>query len=83
MRIIKLRGTWNGRPGVAENYLLKDNPKGLRINVVRWQDRDEADVRLIEGDGRTARFKEHRHVTVPHRDADKIVREWVRELMQK
>jgi hypothetical protein len=46
------RATWKGRPGETYDLLVTSRPLGKRVNVHRWTDTNEVEVRAIDGDGR-------------------------------
>lgn len=53
------RASWVGRDGEYVAFHLDKKSTGLRVSAIRWAD-GEAEVRLIEGDGRKDGFKTHR-----------------------
>lgn len=72
-------GTWMNRKGTSTTYRTVRSTTGLRVEVMVWADAPEtARVRLIEGDGRTDNFVEHRTTTVPAAQAADLAAEWLR-----
>lgn len=70
--------TWNGRKGTSTTYRTGRSTTGLRVDVMVWADTPEvAEVRLIEGDGRTSNFTEHRTATVPTHIGETVAIEWL------
>lgn len=71
--------TWMGRKGTSTTYRTGRSTVGLRVNVLVWADTPKvAEVRLIEGDGRTDNFTEYRTATVPAEQAAALAAEWLR-----
>ncbi|MFL1449155.1 hypothetical protein ACI77O_12240 [Pseudomonas tritici] len=52
------KSTWEGVPGVMTIHFMDKRRNGLRVCIMELEGR-AADVRLIEGDGRTHKFKVH------------------------
>ncbi len=59
-----LRRTWLDRPGEVYNIHLDKCKTGLRINIHRWLDNNEVQIKVIEGDGQTDNFVEHERAAV-------------------
>ncbi|NSW84099.1 MAG: hypothetical protein HPY90_12655 [Syntrophothermus sp.] len=83
VKVIKHEGTWNDRPAISVNYLLGKSRIGLRVNVMKWLDTGETEIRLIEGDGRNADFKVHKTLKIQTHDqqaVDAVLKEWFLEV---
>lgn len=69
--------TWCGRKGTNTIY-RKGGPNGVRVAAMVWaDDPGMAVVRLIEGDGRTANFTEHRSAVVWATQAADLAAKWL------
>jgi len=78
IRTSTVKSTWLGRKGTSTTYRTSRSTTGLRVEVMVWADAPQvAEVRLIEGDGRTADFTQHCTATVPAEQAAGLAVEWL------
>jgi hypothetical protein len=61
--------TWLGREGTSECYYLTSSKMGPRVDVQTWLDTREIEIKGIDGDGRTDKFRKAYSVTLDESEA--------------
>lgn len=77
LKTTNFKGTWMGRKGTSTCHHLDKKLTGLRVTVQKWEDNDEVEVELINGDGRRFGFVVLNSMTVPASIAEAVVADMV------
>ena len=60
-RLVKIakpfRSTWMGRSGCLYVHHFDGRKDGKRVTFMKWNDTVQVDIEVIQGDGRTSKFK--------------------------